>query len=81
MKDPTLVAPVRPTRPYLRRSGLDAVKTTNRITLGLVNTPMVDNINCQATMDEYLSKKRRYDAHLENWDEDNAKGYYLVLKH
>ena len=32
-------------------------------------------------MDEYLIKKRRYDAHMENWDENIAKGYYLVLQH
>ena len=42
---------------------------------------MVDNINYQATMDEYLSKKRRYDAELENWYENNANEYYLVLQH
>ena len=32
-------------------------------------------------MDEYLSKKRKYDNQLENWDKNNAKGYYLVLQH
>ena len=42
---------------------------------------MVNDINYQETMYEYLSKKRRYDAQLENWDENNAKGYYLVLQH
>ena len=42
---------------------------------------MVGNIDYQATMDEYLSNKRKYDNQLENWDENNAKGYYLVLQH
>ena len=32
-------------------------------------------------MDEYLRKKRNYDNQLKNWDENNAKGYYLVLQH
>ena len=75
LKDPTLVAPVRPSRTYLSGSGPDTVKTTDRITLGVVNIPMVDDIDYQATMDEYLRKKRRYNAQLENWDKNNAKGY------
>ena len=79
LKDPALVAPVRLTRTYLSGSGPDAVKKTNQITLGVAKTLIIDDINYQATMDEYLSKKRRYGAHLENWDENNANGYYLVL--
>ena len=59
LKDPTLVAPVRPTRTYLSGLGPDAVDTTDWVTLGVVKTAMVDDINYQATMDEYLSKKRR----------------------
>ena len=62
LKDPTLVAPVSTTRTYLSVSVPDVVKTTDRITLGVVNTLMVEDINYQDTMDEYLSKKRRYDA-------------------
>ena len=81
LKDPTLVAPVRPTRTYLSGSGPDTVKTTDRITLGVMNIQMVDDIDYQATMNEYLRKKRSYDSHMENWDENNAKGYYLVLQH
>ena len=68
LKDPVLVAPDIPTRSYLYGSGPDAVKTTNRITLGVVNIPMVGTIDYQATMDEYLSKKRKYEKQLENWD-------------
>ena len=51
LKDPTMVAPVSSTRTYLNGSRPDAVKTTDWITLIVVNTPMVDNINYQATMD------------------------------
>ena len=76
-----LVSPARPTRTYLIGSVPDAVETTDRITLGVLNILMVDDIDYQATMDEYLSKKRRYDAQLENWYENNVKGYYLVLQH
>ena len=45
LKDPALVASARPTRTYLRGSGPDAVKTTDRITLGMVNIPMVGDID------------------------------------
>ena len=48
LKYPTLVAPVRPTITSLS----DAFKKTNQITLGVANTPMVDGIDYQATMDE-----------------------------
>ena len=75
LKDPALVAPARPTITYLRGLGPGVVKTTDCITLGVVNTPMVGEIVYQATMDEYLSKKRKYDNQLENWDEKNEKGY------
>ena len=61
LKDPALVAPDRPTRTYLRGSGPNAVKITDWITLGGVNIPMVGVIDYQAIMDEYLSKKRKYD--------------------
>ena len=44
LKDPALVAPARLTRTYLSGSGTDAVETTDRITLGVVNIPMVDGI-------------------------------------
>ena len=80
LKDLALVTPARPTRTYLCGLVPDAVETTDWITLGVVNILMVDEIDYQATMDEYLSKKRRYEAQLENWDENNAKGYYLVLQ-
>ena len=81
LKDPALVAPARPTRTYLRGSGTNAFKTTDRITLGVLNIPMVGDIDYQATMDEYISKKRKYYNPLKNWDKNNAKGYYLVLQH
>ena len=42
---------------------------------------MVDDIDYQATMEKYLSKKRRYGTQLEKWEENNAKGYCLVLQH
>ena len=75
LKDPVLVAPARPTKTYLSGSGPDAVETTDRITLGVVNILIVDNIDYQGTMDEYLRNKWRYDSQLDNWYENNAKGY------
>ena len=41
---------------------------------------MVEDIDYQATMDEYLSKKSSDNAQIDNWDKKNAKGYYLVLQ-
>ena len=81
LKNPAWIAPARPTRTYLCGSGTDAVETTNRITLGVLNIPMDDDIDYEATMDEYISKKSKYDAQLKNWEENNSKGCYLVLQH
>ena len=81
LKDPALIALDRPTRTYLCGSGPGSFITTNWITLGVVNTPMVGNIYYQATMDKFLSKKRKYDNQPENWDKNNAKGYCLVMQH
>ena len=62
LKDPELVAPARTTRTYLCVLVPEAVETTDCINLDVLNIPMVDDIDYQATMYEYLSKKRRYDA-------------------
>ena len=59
LKEPELVAPDRQTRTYLCGSGPDEVEKPDRITLGVVNIPMVGDIDYQATMDEYLSKNRK----------------------
>ena len=45
LKDPVLVTPARQTRKHLRGSEPDAAETTDRITLGVVNIPMVGDIN------------------------------------
>ena len=79
LKDLALVAPARPKITYLRGLGTDAIETSDWITLGVVNILMVGDIDYQSTMDEYLSKKRKYDNQLENWEKNNVKGYYLVL--
>ena len=79
--DLVLVAVARPSRTYLCGSGPDAVETTDQITLSVVNILMVGDIYYRATMDEYLGKKRKYNNHIEKWDEKNVKGYYLVLQH
>ena len=58
LKDTALVAPDRPTGKYFLGSGPDAVEAIDRITLGVVNIPIVGNIDYQATIDEYRSKKK-----------------------
>ena len=56
------VEPVWPIRQYMTGAGGARVQTTARMTAdGDLNNPMVDNIDYQADMTVYLSKKKRYD--------------------
>ena len=56
------VDPVWPVRQYMTGAGGARVKITAMMTAdGYLNTPMVDNIDYQADMTVYLSKKKRYD--------------------
>ena len=58
------------------------MQTTARITAdGDLNTLMVDDIDYQADMKVYLSKKKRYDNQELEWEELDAKGYSLILQH
>ena len=58
------------------------MQTMARITAdGNMNTPMVDDIDYQADMIVYLSKKKRYDKQELEWEELDAKGYSLVLQY
>ena len=51
------------------------MQTTARITADRdLNIPMVDDIDYQADMTVYLSKKKRYDDHELEWEELDAKG-------
>ena len=58
------------------------MQTTARITADRdLNIPMVDDIDYQADMKVYLSKKKRYDNQELEWEELDAKGYSLILQH
>ena len=58
------------------------MQTTARITADRdLNTPIVDDIDYQAYMTVYLSKKKRYDNQELELDELDAKGYSLLIQH
>ena len=62
LENPVFMDPVQPVRQYMTGAGGARVKITAMMTAdGYLNTPMVDNIDYQADMMVYLSKKKRYD--------------------
>ena len=71
--------PVRPVRVYISGTGSSAVETTSRLTEGMLNIAVVDDIDYSDKMDQYKSDKRKSESSAENWEENNAKGYNLVL--
>ena len=60
--NPVFVEPVHPARRYTPGAGGAPVQKTARMTAdGGLNTSMVDNIDYQADMTVYLSKRKRCD--------------------
>ena len=48
---------------------------------GIMNVPVMDDINYAKTMDSYKSKMQKHEAAAESWEENNLKDYSLVLEH
>ena len=68
LENPGCVDPVRPVRQYMTGVGVAWVQKTARMTAGgYLNTPMVNDINYQAEMMVYISKKKRYDDQELEW--------------
>ena len=79
---PIYTAPTRPVRQYMTGAAGTRVQTTERMTVtGFINDPMVGDIDCKLTVDEYLKKKKKHDNNEECWTENNARGFNLVLQH
>ena len=81
LKDLVFPMPFRPVHVYNFGTGSSAVETTSRLTVGMLNTGVMDDINYSDEMDQYKSDKHKSDSRLENWEENDAKGYNLVLQH
>jgi hypothetical protein len=79
LKEPVLTPPVRPVRMYYDPN--DGSETKVRAVKGVMNLPVADDIDYAETMDSYKSKMRKHEAAAESWEENNLKGYSLVLEH
>ena len=74
LKDPVFPMPVRPVRMYISGTGSSAVETTSRLTEGVLNIAVVDDIYYRNEMDQYKSDKCMSKSSAENWEENDAKG-------
>ena len=81
LKDPVFPMPARPVRIYIYGAGSSTVETTSCLTAGTLNIAVMDHINYNDEMDQYKSNSRKSNSSAENWEENDAKGYNLVLQH
>ena len=81
LKDPVFPMPARPVRVYISRIGSSAVETTSRLTAGTLNIAVMDDIDYSDEMDQQRSNKRKSESSAENWEENDTKGYNLVIQH
>ena len=73
--------PARPVCVYICGTGSSAVETTYCLTVGTLNITVMDDIDYRDEMDQYKSNKRKSNSSAENWEENDEKGYNLVLQH
>ena len=66
LKDPVFPMPVRPIHVYISGTGSYAVNTTSRLTEGMLNIAILDDINYSDEMDQYKSDKRKSESSAEN---------------
>ena len=81
LKDPVFPMPVRPVRVYISGTSSSAVETTSRITVVTLNIAVIDDIDYSDEMDQYKYDKCKGESSAENWEENDAKRYNLVLQH
>ena len=81
LKNPVFPMPARPVRVYISGTGSSAVDTNSRLTAGMLNIAVMDDIDYSDEMDQYKSDKRKSESITENWEENDTKGYNLVLQH
>ena len=62
LTDPFFLMPVRPVRMYISGTGSSAVETTSRLTAGVMNVAVVDDINYSDDMDQYKNDKRNSES-------------------
>ena len=51
------------------------------MTSGLLNEPVQDDLDWSIETDMFKRKMARHDAKVDLWEDNNAKGYSLVLQH
>ena len=57
LKDSVFLMPVRPVCVYISGTGSSAVETTFRLTVGMLNIAVMDDIDYSDEMDQYKSDK------------------------
>jgi hypothetical protein len=78
LKELTARIPVQPVRLCYDKEGN---KTKVRAVKGVMNFQVMDDIDYSETMDSYKSRMRKYEAATESWEENNLKGFSLVVNH
>ena len=81
LKNPIFSMSVMPVCVYISGTGSSAVETTSSLIVGTLNIVVMDDIDYSDEMDQYKREKRKSESSAENWDENDAKGYNLVLQH
>ena len=78
LKDPVFDLPIRPVRMYYDKAGNE---TKVRAVLGVLNVPVMDDLDYAVETGEYSRKISRYESQIEVWADNDAKGFALVLQH
>ena len=81
LKDPVFPMPTRPVRVYISGTGSSVVEMTSCLTAGTLNIAVMGDIDYSDETDQYKSDKRKSESSAENWEENDVKGYNLVLQH
>ena len=59
--------PDKPVRVYISGMRSSLVETTSRLTAGMLNIAVMEDIDYSEKMDQYKSNKRKSESSTENW--------------
>ena len=57
------------------------VETSDRFKNGQLNTKLVDNAEWKLDLDMFMVVQKKYDKDQDDWIENRARTYNLVLQH
>ena len=77
---PVYVEPARPVRKYYLNTDTTQI-INDRMSAGTLNEPVKDDFDWSIETDGYKRKITRHEAQADLWEDNNAKGYSLVLQH